>query len=95
MYINDIPDDFNSNPKLSADNTSPFSIVHDATRTFQQMNLTMTYPNNGSPSYLHNVIPKDNIIHSTRGSNNIYALSTTFSKAASFRHLLWNGIDLI
>ena len=39
IYINDPSDDFHSNPKLFADNTSLFSTVHNIAETTNQLNM--------------------------------------------------------
>ena len=44
IYINDLPDNLTSNPKLFADDTSLFSTVTDPNATVNQIN-----------NYLHNV----------------------------------------
>ena len=41
IYINNLSDDLSSSPKLFADDTSLFSVVHD--KTLQQKNLIMSY----------------------------------------------------
>ena len=47
-------------------------------------------------SYLFNVIPRKNTFRPARGSDNIsFTLNTFFSKTATFRLLLRNGLDLI
>ena len=38
MYINDLSDDLSSNPKLFADCTSLFSVVHDKNTSTKELN---------------------------------------------------------
>ena len=38
IYINDLSDDLSSNPKLFADDTSLFSVVHDKNTSAKELN---------------------------------------------------------
>ena len=42
IYINDLPDDFNSNPKLFADDTSLFSVVQNINSTTTDLNSDLS-----------------------------------------------------
>ena len=41
IYINDLSDDLSSKPKLFADDTSLFSVVHDKSTSAKELNKTM------------------------------------------------------
>ena len=65
-------------------------------RWYRKLSFLYKAITNQSPSYLLNVIPRNSTTRSTRGSNKIPLLGTKqfFSKIATFRQLLRNGINL-
>ena len=48
IYINDLSDGLQSNPKLFADDTSLFSTVHDITETTNELNMNLRKINIGA-----------------------------------------------
>ena len=100
IYINDLADDFSSNVKVFADDTSLFSVVHDvfssSRRWYRKLCHFYKVLNYEHPQYLFDLIPVRPTLHPTRNALNI-SLNTNhnFFKNSFFPSTIieWNKLD--